>query len=248
MSWVTKAFGRWYLTVYPHRDGAEADRLVAALARVHPVAGARLLDVGCGPGRHLSAFARAGSRPIGLDLSAELLQEAGRVRAAAGGGWPLVRGDMRALPVASAAMDAATSLFTSFGYFDEAEDRRALAEASRVLRPGGYHVLDFLNRDPVLRHPTPRTERRSGGWIIREDRRIDRGRRVVKRVVVSPAGDGPPVADYEERVTLYAPEELRGLLEACGLRPEHEWGDYDGSPFDPARSPRFLVISRREAR
>lgn len=248
MSWVREAFGRWYLTVYPHRDEAEAERLVATLAGARPLADVRLLDIGCGPGRHLPAFARAGARPFGLDLSADLLGEARRVRAEAGGRWPLIRADMRALPVAAAAVDAVTSLFTSFGYFGEADDRRALAEAARVLRPGGYHVLDFLNRDGVLRHPTPRTERRSGGWKIREDRRIEQDRRVVKRVVVSPAAGGSPVADYEERVTLYGSEELRGLLRAVGLAPEREWGEYDGSPFDAARSSRLVILSRREER
>jgi SAM-dependent methyltransferase len=247
LSWVTAAFGRWYLTVYPHRDGSEARRLVRTLDGALALSGARLLDVGCGPGRHLPAFAEAGARPAGIDLSADLLREAHRVRAAAGGDWPLARADMRALPVADGAMDAVTSLFTSFGYFREEEDARVLGEAARVLRPGGYHVLDFLNRAQVLRHPSPRTERRSGDWILREERRIEDDRRVVKRIVVSPAAGGPPAADYEERVTLYPPSELRVLLAAHGLRPVREIGEYDGAPFDPASSSRFLVVSRREA-
>lgn len=248
MSWVTEAFGRWYLTVYPHRDGAEAERLVRTLDGIVRLAGTRLLDVGCGPGRHLPAFVRAGARPVGVDLSADLLREAARVRAAAAGTWPLARADMRALPVATGAMDVVASLFTSFGYFREEEDARVLAEAARVLRPEGYHVLDFLNRERVLRHPSPRTGHRTGEWEIREERRIEGDRRVVKRVVVRPAAGGPAVADYEERVTLYPPSELRALLEAHGLRPLHECGEYDGSPFDPARSSRFLIVSRREAR
>lgn len=247
MSWVNEAFGRWYLTVYPHRDGAEAERLVRTLDGVRSLEGARLLDVGCGPGRHLPAFARAKARPLGLDLSADLLREAVRVRGEAQGRWPLVRADMRALPVAAGRFDVVTSLFTSFGYFREDEDARVLAEAARVLRPGGYHVLDFLNRDRVLGHPSPRTERRSGPWAIREDRRIEAGRRVVKRVVVSPAEGGAAVADYEERVTLYRPSELRGLLAGHGLSPVRECGEYDGAAFDAASSSRFLVISRREA-
>jgi SAM-dependent methyltransferase len=247
LSWVTAAFGRWYLTVYPHRDGSEAERLVRTLDGIVGLAGARVLDVGCGPGRHLPAFAAAGARPAGIDLSGELLREALRVRAGAGGAWPLVRADMRALPVGHGAMDVVTSLFTSFGYFREEEDRRVLAEAARVLRAGGYHVLDFLNRGQALRHPSPRTERRSGEWIVREERRIEDDRRVVKRVVVGPATGGPAVADYEERVTLYPPSELRALLAAHGLRPVRELGEYDGAPFDPARSSRFLVVSRRES-
>lgn len=245
MSWVTDAFGSWYLTIYPHRDAAEAERLVRALSAVVPVEGGRILDVGCGPGRHLVSFHGARARPVGLDLSPELLNEAVRVRVEAGGDWPLVRGDMLRLPFRNACLDGVTSLFTSFGYFEEAGDGRALREAARVLRPGGFHVLDFLNRRRVLEHPNPQTERLAGRWRIQEVRTIEAGRRVVKRVTVHPAAGGPPAADYEERVTLYEPEELRGMLRESGLAPFRVWGEYDGSPFDDARSSRCVVLSRR---
>ncbi len=76
MSWVTEAFGSWYPTVYPHRDEREAASLVATLGRTIPFKGRRLLDVGCGAGRHLARFGEVGAHPVGLDLSPELLGEA----------------------------------------------------------------------------------------------------------------------------------------------------------------------------
>jgi SAM-dependent methyltransferase len=250
VSWVVEAFGSWYSTVYPHRDEAEAARLVASLGRWAPLAGARLLDVGCGAGRHLGRFREAGARPVGVDLSPQLLAEAARFRRESGGGWSLVRGDMRSLPVADATFDLVTSLFTSFGYFSPDEDASALREQARALVPGGRHVLDFLNRDLVRAHPNPDTERTSGDWRIVENRRIETagGRpRVVKRVRVMPAGGGDPVADYEERVTLYDVDDLRALLRASGLTPRETWGDYDGSAWNPAASPRLVVLSERRS-
>ncbi len=69
---------------------------MALLTRALPwQAGWRVLDVGCGAGRHARALASAGAQPIGLDLSAELLA------CARGVGLPLVRADMRRLPVRS---------------------------------------------------------------------------------------------------------------------------------------------------
>ena len=246
MSWVTEAFGEWYPIVYPHRDENEARALVETLGVVVSLSGERLLDVGCGPGRHLVRFRRAGARPFGIDLSPELLRQARAFRDETGGDWPLVRGDMRRLPWRSGAFGGALSLFTSFGYFEEEEDRRTLGEAARVVRPGGFHVLDFLNREKVLAHPKPEGERSSGGYRILERRRVVGGdRRIVKRVVIESEG-GETVADYEERVNLYGPDELRGLLESAGLRPAHEWGEYDGSPFDAGTSSRHVFVSFRE--
>jgi SAM-dependent methyltransferase len=246
LSWVADAFGRWYPLVYPHRDDAEAARLVAALDVELAWRGRRVLDVGCGAGRHLVPLARSGARVVGVDLSATLLREATRARQAAGGGWNLVRGDMRALPFRDGSFDVATSFFTSFGYFGETEDRLALGEAARILEPGGRHVLDYLNRETVLAHPNRVGERTEGGYVVHEDRRIvDGGRRVVKEIEIRD-GSGKTAARYEERLMLYAPAEVRGFLSQAGLVLLREWGAYDGSPFDPARSARHVLVSRKE--
>lgn len=248
MSWFVDAFGSWYHIVYAHRSDAEAEQLLATLARLRPLEGARWLDVGCGPGRHLRQIARAGAEPTGLDLSPELLAEARRVRGDDGGVWPLVRGDMRSLPFRGGHFDVATSLFTSFGYFpDEADDLRALREAARVLRPGGVHVLDFLNRDAVLAHPKPEGIRESGGYWIHERRRIEDGRRVVKDVAVRAEPEGDALAEYQERVTLYEEGELRRLLAAAGLAVREVFGGYDGAPWDPRSSSRLILLSERES-
>jgi SAM-dependent methyltransferase len=244
MSWVVDAFGPWYPLVYPHRDGAEAERLLRTVARHVQLAGRRILDVGCGTGRHLVRIRALGGLPVGLDLSAALLAEAGRL------GVPLVRADMRDLPFASGRFDGVTSLFTSFGYFSRQEDRAVVREAVRVLKPGGFHVLDFLNRDLVLAHPNPLSERESRGFRIRERRRLESegGGRVVKSVTVVAAASGHPVAEYEEGVNLWSAEELRALLAGSGLRVLHEWGEYDGSPFDAATSSRHVWLSAKDSR
>ena len=249
MSWVVDAFGEWYPTVYPHRDEAEASRFVARISRAIPLEERALLDVGCGAGRHLARFREAGARPVGVDLSPQLLGEARRWRDSVCGEWALVRGDMRRLPLADRSFAVVTSLFTSFGYFSADEDRAVAREWARVLRPGGRHVLDFLNRRAVRGHLKPVTVRESGEWRVREDRRIvDDGPvpRVVKRVRVEPAAGGSAVADYEEAVTLYGLADLEGMLATAGLAVEERWGDYAGAPFDESGSPRLVLLSRRE--
>jgi ubiquinone/menaquinone biosynthesis C-methylase UbiE len=154
---------------------------------------------------------------------------------------------MRALPFRDAGLDGVTSLFTSFGYFSLDDDRRALEEAGRVLRPGGFHLLDFLNRRRVLSHPNPESERTSGDYRIRERRRLEgHDRRIVKEVTVLSTTGEEPLAKFEESVNLYRPEELRRLLAGVGLSVHREWGEYTGTPFDEDESSRHVFLSVKE--
>jgi SAM-dependent methyltransferase len=185
---------------------------------------------------------------VGLDQSAALLARAAHE---SGGCAPLpalVRADMRALPFADTAFDGATSLFTTLGYSTEEDDRRTIFEAWRVVRAGGFFVLDFLNRERVLASITPESQRVNGEYRVFERRRVDGGRRVIKRVRIERTSGGAPLADYEERVTLYAGDELRTLVQGAGFRVAQEWGSYDGAAWDPAVSPRHLFLALKDAR
>src|SRR5436190_11294354 len=164
--WFEEWFGEEYLQLYPHRDAAEADRAVGLIGeRIGLEPGWRVLDVACGAGRHARAFEEARARCIGLDLSAALLRVAHQVTTA-----PLVRADMRALPIRPRSMDLTVNLFTSFGYFDrDAEHAAALGEMVGTLRPGGWFVIDFLNAPAVRAQLVPRETRRLDGREVRVD-------------------------------------------------------------------------------
>lgn len=234
--WFREWFDETYLDVYPHRDRAEARRAVELfLDRADPGGqGGRVLDLACGAGRHLVSLARAGFRPVGLDLSRPLLR-----RAAASFDGPLVRADMREVPLAAGTMDAVVQFFTSFGYFeDRAQDRKVLEEVRRVLRPGGTFLMDFLNARKVRRDLVDRDERTVDGRTVRQRRWLE-GDAVIKRIEVEAAGGGEPEV-YHERVRLYRPEELERMMAASGLRVEERAGGYDGRPFDED-APRLLL-------
>ncbi len=247
IAWYDRAFGPWYLKLYPHRDLSEAERAIGAVASWLPDAGA-VLDVGCGPGRHLRILAGAGRAVIGVDRSRALLSEAARRPGLEG---RLVRCDMRYLPFAGGRFGAVLSMFTTFGYFESPDAHvRLLAEYARVTRPGGRLVLDYLNAPAVRAGLVPRSVRRVEGYRVEERRSIVSradDRAVVKDLVILDA-EGAEVERFREEVALYDRETLNGLLERSGWRPLASLGDYDGSAWSPA-APRLVTVAERgEAR
>lgn len=232
MSWFETAFRRDYLDLYYRRDDAAAKGEAAFAVRALGLPpGSRVLDVACGAGRHARALAALGHTVVGADLSRELLAAAAEVRR--------VRADMRALPF-EGAFDAATSFFTSFGYFDDAGNLRTLRSIAASLRRGGVFFLDFLNAVAVRAKLVPESVEERGGKRFRVRRWIEAGR-VRKEVVIE--GDGDPRA-YVEHVRLYLPHDLERLARAAGLSPVALYGDFDGRDYT-TDAPRCILVSRK---
>jgi ubiquinone/menaquinone biosynthesis C-methylase UbiE len=98
-------------------------------------------DLGCGTGQVTAALAPFVARVIAVDGSAAMLQAA-RKRLHAVRNVDLRRGDLEALPIDDGLLDAATLMLV---LHHVPEPERALAEAARVLKPGGRAiVVDML--------------------------------------------------------------------------------------------------------
>lgn len=113
-------------------------RQAAWLGRQCPAG--RLLDLGCGTGRMLGLLAQAGFAPVGLDCSPAMLE-----RCRSGCGFPLVRADAaHGLPFRDRSFATVISLHATLIHLTApGEIESALAEAKRVLRPGGVLVVEL---------------------------------------------------------------------------------------------------------
>jgi S-adenosylmethionine-diacylgycerolhomoserine-N-methlytransferase len=137
------------------------DRLIAELA---PPPGGTVLEIGCGTARNLIAAARAwpGARWFGIDISAAMLDTAGRAvrRAGLDGTVRLARGDATAFDLAALfgadePVDLARGvdrLFMSYTLSMIPDWRAALDQAARALAPGGrLHIVDFGQQERLPR-------------------------------------------------------------------------------------------------
>ena len=239
--WYKNWFGNEYLTVYAHRDEAEAEDLIKLIHRSTKLtAGARILDLCCGQGRHALRLAEMGYNVIGLDLSRTLLQVA-KFRRTPTQKANFVQADMRFLPAVQS-FDLILNLFTSFGYFEKDQENQAvLDQFNLVLRPDGFFVFDYLNTDHVRSNLVPSHSDRVGDCFIETERKITRDL-VQKKITIHKNG---VKAVFYESVKMYKPDEIKKMLHRSGLEIFDIFGDYKGNDFNPSM-PRLLIIGKKK--
>jgi ubiquinone/menaquinone biosynthesis C-methylase UbiE len=117
-----------------NRGVDRAGTIEAAMQAIHPLAGADLVDVGCGSGFHLPRFRSLGAASVtGVEPYTPLLDLA-RERVAGLVGVQAVDGTAQELPLPDRSVDVAHA---RWAYFFGAGCEPGLAELARVLRPGG---------------------------------------------------------------------------------------------------------------
>ncbi|HOW43728.1 MAG TPA: class I SAM-dependent methyltransferase [Candidatus Aminicenantes bacterium] len=180
----------------------------------------RILDIGCGTGRHAIELARRGYRVVGVDLSAAQLRRAREKAAAAGVSIDFRRCDARELPF-TAEFDLAIMLCEgAFPLMETDEMNYAILRgAARALKPGGQLIFTTLNGLFPLFHSVKEfldREKGEGGAECREssfDLMTFRDRNVTS--VVDDSGNKKELR-CDERY--YVPSEIAWLLKSLGFR------------------------------
>jgi SAM-dependent methyltransferase len=245
-AWFERFFGPDYFDIYrdffpPERTAADVEGIVARLGLF---AGARVLDLACGHGRHAIPLAERGFAVTGYDLSEECLARARAEAAARGVELRWLRGDMRTLPF-DAEFDAVINVFTAFGYFaDEEDDVETLRRVRRALVPGGRFLLETLHRDALLARFQPHLEyTTSNGTRVVRDYVWDLARDRVEDRVAMVRPDGSR-AEYATSLRVRSLRDLLALLREADLEPLAWYGGLAGGPLQ-LDSRRLVLISAR---
>jgi SAM-dependent methyltransferase len=232
---------RWGLPPVSDRVRLEAQELWDLL-QLTP--SSRIVDIGCGHGRHAVALAQLGGEVIGVDYARALLMRAQRLGADSGvrGDW--IRGDMRRLPLRSGSFAGAV-LIDAFGFFEtEEENEVVLNEAARVLAAGGRLALKAVNGGLILKAFRDSDREERGGTVVRISRTLTlQPPRMTERISVSGTGGN---GEYERRQRLYRHEELCAALERAGLPVVGVFASPAGMAFDPMVSPAMWLIGQAQ--
>ncbi len=198
--------------------------------------GMRLLDVGCGPGRHAHALAEQGIEVVGVDISQRFVDLA---RASAPAGATFERADARQLAF-DREFDAAISLCQgAFGLTGGPGapldgDGVVLEGMARALRPGGvlavsafsaYFMVRFLEDQDTFNAAAGVNHERT---IVKDEHGTD--------------------AEVDLWTTCFTPRELRLLATAAGLRVRDLWSVTPGAYAADAPSiatPELLLVAVR---
>lgn len=239
-------FGVSYLASYvdnlpEERTTKEVDFLEAQLGLTK---GMSILDCPCGHGRHTIELAKRGYKVVGQDLNATFLAKAREDAEQAEVSPTFRESDMRDLPF-EAEFDVALNLFTAFGYFeDEADDQAFLNAVTKSLKPNGKFLIDFINRDRLMREwQKTNWQKLSTGLVVCQERELDfaRSREKCKRILIYPDGTRQETTHY---LRLYTLRELVLMCKQAGMELVETFGNFDGSPAN-FQSQRVVLLTQK---
>ena len=213
----------------------EVDFIASTLGTVP---GERMLDVGCGPGRHAVEFARRGLNVLGLDISPEFIALAHAAAAEAGVSPSFFQMDARELPF-EAEFDVAICLCQG-GFGLGLPDLQILRGIRRALKPGGRLALGAANVFYALNHMA------SLGDPARQE--FDPVKMLFKARVEGVIGAGGATEGFDLWNSCYTPRELEWIANGAGLDPEAVFGVAPGAygrEVPTVEHPELLLIARK---
>jgi SAM-dependent methyltransferase len=204
----------------------------------------RILDLGCGPGRHAVELAHKGFEVVGLDLNERYVALARDLAERENVSAEFLIGDMREISFESH-FDAIINVGTSFGFFDEIDDQRVLAGVAKALKPDGVFLLEMSNRDWCLKYFVGRDwHRRKDGRVVTLQREFDYLRSCIHTYFERL---GPGEAEkWSSSWRAYTLAEMVAMFKSAGLALSCVFGDWMRSEYS-VDTPRMVLVSRKES-
>jgi SAM-dependent methyltransferase len=217
----------------------------AFLAFIQPYLGgpgARVLDLGCGPGDYIDTLARQGYQATGIDPSAEMIRQGRSHKQGTFYAYGFSQMDLLEGPY-----NCIFSIGNSLSYHPFDQMGRFFAQIDRLLGPGGYVVLQVVNWDRY---------RRVGASDF-EVKTLSDGRTFHRRYAAGPQGSVIFHTELRQGDTLLKAwsdplypkysADLKRDCQGAGLVVLDTFGDFARSPFDASNSPAMILVAKKDA-
>ena len=245
--WWEELFNDDYFRAVPKwtREQAktEGDFIEASLGAEK---GAAILDVACGAGRQAIELALRGYEVIALDLSLAMLSRAADEAQDREAKLNFLHSDMREMEF-NGIFDAAYSVNSSFGFFDDEKNADVVRRIHKALKVGGTLLLDVLNRDYVIQYQPDMIWFEGDGCVCMEETYFNffTSRLNVKRTMIM---DDGRQKEIEYSLRLYSLHELGQVLHKAGFSVVEVSG-HPGLPgaFFGDTSERLIILAQKRA-
>jgi SAM-dependent methyltransferase len=246
----------WYATAF---DGMSAEmawtertesEIQRALTMLRPQGGERILDLGCGTGRHSLELVRQGFSVVGVEISAELVEIAKREAEAQSLEATFIEADLRELDF-EGEFDVVLNLNDgAIGYFEtDEENHRTFEVISRALKQGGQNLIQVPNVLYARAHLPQRSWIPSSTMVELVEHRWNKKDRYMEGAMI-PVRFGEVLENLDKRIEfrqrLYTVEELREIYASVGMEFERVFHG-NGRPKEPTDAQFEIFASARKA-
>ena len=242
MSWFENWFGSpYYKILYQNRDEIEAQEFVEnLLGYLSPLPGSVMLDIACGEGRFAKQLAEHGYDVTGIDISHPSIEKA---KAFETDNLQFFVQDMR-LPFYINYFDFAFNFFTSFGYFAHYRDHALAARSfAAALKKDGILVIDYMNAEKVMAALVLEDTVTRGSYNFHIKKKVERNH-IIKDISFTDADKKQ--RHYTERVAAFTLSDFVKIFRPANMHLVSTFGDYKLGPFDPANSPRLIMVFKKK--
>lgn len=230
---------KYYHILYKNRNHEEARKFInKIIEHLNLKPKSKILDAGCGKGRHSIEIEKLGHIVTGIDLSKNSIKFAKQFENSNLNF--LVHDISKPLNIE---FNVVLNLFTSFGYYDKDKDLEILLSLERNLDKNGTGVIDFFNIKNVKDNLVKKEQTTIENIKFKIKRKINKFS-VIKEISFE---DNSIDYKFKESVNTLSLLDFKNYFNQTNLEIIEIFGDYDLNNFNEIKSPRLIILFKKKS-
>ncbi len=230
---------KYYHILYKNRNHEEARKFInKIIEHLNLKPKSKVLDAGCGKGRHSIEIEKLGHIVTGIDLSKNSIKFAKQFENSNLNF--LVHDISKPLNIE---FNLVLNLFTSFGYYEKDKDLEILLSLEKNLDKNGTGVIDFFNIKNVKDNLVKKEQTTIENIKFKIKRKINKFS-VIKEISFE---DNSIDYKFKESVNTLSLLDFKNYFNQTNLEIIEIFGDYDLNNFNEIKSPRLIILFKKKS-